>query len=209
MVQDKKAAETHATNGHYVTHRDSRPIIFFSWVKPPLGMHKVNADGGFRSTELIGSCAVLVRDSEGNFSYAEMKFFEKMTLSVRAEAEGALLALQVLVGNHWVSSYLELDCEQVVNYLKSTSLSSVPHELRAIVQQMKIILTNHKCIITRWSNRETNVGPHILCVKAMDERSSEKWDTSPPDCLTITLNEDKIGKKRMKDKKNKKRRKST
>ena len=55
-----------------------------------------------------------MRDSGGNFSYAEIKFFEKkMTSSVHAEAEGALLALQVLVDNHWVSSYLELDCEEV------------------------------------------------------------------------------------------------
>ena len=50
---------------------------FFSRVKSPLGMHKVNANGGFRSTELIRSCAVLVRDNEGNFSFAEIKFFEE------------------------------------------------------------------------------------------------------------------------------------
>jgi hypothetical protein len=56
------------------------------WLPPAQEWHKINSDGGFRSTERRGGGVVVIRDYHGNFMLGDCHCFTHVT-----DAEGAEL----------------------------------------------------------------------------------------------------------------------
>lgn len=166
-----------------------------SWTKPPLGWHKINTDGSFRSTGDIhaakGGYGAILRDDTGD-AIAACSGDCRGHSVIKHELQGILAGLKLATLHNKMRLEISTDSSTVFSYL--TTQKPVSWELRHIVCRIRTELSKLEEYACKHDYRETNRAADLLASTFPNSEFIEFTPSSFAEDLKKIVYEDRVGK---------------
>lgn len=128
------------------------------------------------------ACGAVARDSNSSFQGFQTKSFQYNS-AVEAEANGALLALELAGNRGFTDIILEDDSLIIINSLRYPSYQT-HWKIRNILSRMRDLVLHFNSVSYQYIKKEANSIAHLLVAHDVSTHSSNEWYSSPPPCIT-------------------------
>ncbi|KAB2635223.1 hypothetical protein D8674_025757 [Pyrus ussuriensis x Pyrus communis] len=153
--------------------------------KQPIGFLKINVDGTWSETQMVGGIGVVIRDEDEGFVAACVKTFEYVSSPIHIEALVAREWLQLAKLRGLQNFILKSDSLQITSALNSIFLdmSFIGH----IVEDSKAMLTEIIGASIAHAYCQRNEAAHCLARSALSSSCDRAWFEEPPDIILDVL----------------------
>ncbi|KAL6202860.1 hypothetical protein ACLB2K_026564 [Fragaria x ananassa] len=160
-----------------------------SWIKPVLGVHKLNVDGSRTRAGDIGAGGI-IRDSSGCWCGGFMVNIGAGEV-LQAEAWGLFYGIQLALSMKIPKLEIESDSAVLVNLLQNSDMDV--HPLGTIVLNCRAMMQHFDFVQIKHIHRERNMVADLLAKNSTLNAKGICIFNKPPDLVTNTLLDDIVG----------------
>ncbi|KAL6188945.1 hypothetical protein ACLB2K_040335 [Fragaria x ananassa] len=160
-----------------------------SWIKPVLGVHKLNVDGSRTRAGDIGAGGI-IRDSSGCWCGGFMVNIGAGEV-LQAEAWGLFYGIQLALSMKIPKLETESDSDVLVNLLQNSDMDV--HPLGTIVLNCRAMMQHFDFVQIKHIHRERNMVADLLAKNSTLNAKGICIFNEPPDLVTNALLDDIVG----------------